>query len=66
MSAPACTCGMPPKQPDSILDFGRLLLLERNRLVHVTDAFSSRQYFVFYVIDFHFFFLCPSSGCFGC
>ena len=30
-----------PSSPDSISDFGRLLLLERNRLTQVSQAFSS-------------------------
>ena len=45
-----------PGSPDSISDFGRLLFHERNRLAKVSHAFSSCQYFDFYVIDFHFFF----------
>ena len=55
-----------PGSPDSILDFGRLLLLERNHLAQVPHAFSSCLYFDFYVIDFHLFFVCPILGCFGC
>ena len=38
-------------------DFGRLLLLESNHLAQVSRAFSSCQYFDFYVIDFNFFFV---------
>ena len=45
-----------PGRPDSILNFGRLLLQERNRLAQVSHAFSSCQDFDFNVIDFHFFF----------
>ena len=45
-----------PGCPDSILDFGRLPLPERSRLAQVFHAFSSCQYFDFYVIDFHFLF----------
>ena len=44
-----------PGCPGSILDFGRLLLLERNHLAQVFRAFSSCQYFDFYVIDLNFF-----------
>ena len=51
-----------PDSPDSISDFGRLQLHERNHLAQVSHAFSSCQYFDFNVIDFNFFFL----GCFGC
>ena len=36
-----------PSCPDSILDFGRPLLQERNRLAQVSHAFSSCQYFDF-------------------
>ena len=43
-----------PGSPDSISDFGRLLLLESNHLAQVFRAFSSCQYFDFYVIDFNF------------
>ena len=53
MSVPACTCETSPS-PDSILDFGRLLLQERNRLAQLSHAFSSCQYFDFNVIDFNF------------
>ena len=45
-----------PSSPDSILDFGRLLLQERDRLAQISHTFSSCQYFEFYVIDFSFFF----------
>ena len=34
-----------PGSPDSISDFGRLLLQERNHLAHVSHAFSSCQDF---------------------
>ena len=44
-----------PGSPDSISDFGRLLQ-ERNHLAQLSHAFSSCQYFDFYVIDFNFFF----------
>ena len=40
-----------PGCPDSILDFGRLLLPERNHLAQVSHAFNPCQYF-----DLHFFF----------
>ena len=43
-----------PSSPDSISGFGRLLLLESNHLAQVSRAFSSCQYFDFYVIDFNF------------
>ena len=52
-----------PGSPGSISDFGRLLLQESNHLAQVSRAFSSCQYFDFDVIDFNFFFLCPSFGC---
>ena len=45
-----------PGCPDSILDFGRLLLLECNHLAQVFHAFTSCQDFDFNVIDLHFFF----------
>ena len=54
MSALVCTCGT-SGSPDSISDFGRLLLLERDHLAQVFRAFSSCQYFDFYVIDLNFF-----------
>ena len=41
--------------PDSISDFGRLLLLESNHLTQVFRAFSSCQYFDFCVVDLNFF-----------
>ena len=44
-----------PGSPDSISGFGRLLLLENSHLAQVSRAFSSCQYFDFYVIDFNFF-----------
>ena len=47
-------CG--PGSPDSISDFGRFLLSERDHLAQVSHAFSSCQYFDYYVIDFNFFF----------
>ena len=45
-----------PGCPDSILDFGRLLLPERDHLAQVFRAFTSCQDFDFNVIDLHFFF----------
>ena len=45
-----------PGSPDSICDFGRLLL-DSNHVAQVSRAFSSCQYFDFYVIDFIFSFL---------
>ena len=44
-----------PSSPDSISDFGRLLLQERNHLAQVSRASSSCQYFEFYVSAFSFF-----------
>ena len=44
-----------PSCPDSILDFGRLLLQDCNHLAQVSRAFSSCQYFD-YIIDSHLFF----------
>ena len=44
-----------PGSPDSISDFGRLLLLESNYLAQVLRAFSSCQYFDCNVIDLNFF-----------
>ena len=44
-----------PGSPDSISDFGRLLLLESNHLAQEFRAFSSPQYFELYVIHLNFF-----------
>ena len=45
-----------PDCPDTILDFGRFLLLKCNQSVQVSHAFTSCQDFNFNVIDLHFFF----------
>ena len=45
-----------PSCPDTILDFGRFLLLERTQLAQVSHAFTSCRDFDINVIDLHFFF----------
>ena len=45
-----------PGCPDTILDFGRFLLLECDQLALVSHAFTSCQDFHFNIADLHFFF----------
>ena len=53
-----------PSCPDTILDFGRFLLLECNQLAWVSHAFTSCQDFNFNIVDLHFFFrFRAKAGC---
>ena len=45
-----------PSCPDTILNFGRFLLLENNQLALVSHAFIFCQDFNFNIVDLHFFF----------
>ena len=55
MSTDVCLVARRLGSPDSISDFGHLLLLESNHLAQIFRAFSSCQYFDFHVIDLNFF-----------